>query len=195
MPGPDAEAAALEARPSRRWSPRLLVPAVLLSVAAAAVAVAGDTAPTRLAPALVLAAVSGPLVVADARWRVLPNRIVLPAIGAAAVVLGGAALAAGDAAPLLGGALGGAVLFAGYLAIALAVPGGMGMGDVKLAALLGLVLGAMPWPTWFTGVAAGFVLGAVVALGALVIRRASLHSHVPFGPAMIAGAWLAIALV
>jgi leader peptidase (prepilin peptidase)/N-methyltransferase len=74
----------------------------------------------------------------------------------------------------------------------LAVVGSMGLGDVKLAAVTGLMLGALGWSAVTTGVLAGFVAGAIAAVW-LLIRGASRTSHLAFGPAIIVGAAAAIA--
>jgi leader peptidase (prepilin peptidase)/N-methyltransferase len=79
-----------------------------------------------------------------------------------------------------------------YFLLVLAYPAGMGFGDVKLAGVLGLYLGYLGWPTWFTGWFFGFLLGGVFGILALVFRRASRKTKVPYGPFMIAGALLAI---
>ncbi len=66
------------------------------------------------------------------------------------------------------------------------------MGDVKLAALLGLYLGWLGWDAVVIGAAGGFVVQAVVALCLLATRRIGLRGELPFGPAMLLGAVLAI---
>jgi leader peptidase (prepilin peptidase)/N-methyltransferase len=141
---------------------------------------------------LQLAAAGVLLAVVDLRHRLLPDRVVVPSLGAGALLLAVAA-AAGDAWPQLPrAALAALVLFAAYLALALVSPGGMGMGDVKLAALLGLHLGWLGWGAVVLGAAAGFAVQSVVALGLLATRRVGLRSELPFGPAMLLGALLAL---
>jgi leader peptidase (prepilin peptidase)/N-methyltransferase len=73
---------------------------------------------------------------------------------------------------------------------------GMGFGDVRLAALLGLVLGRLGWNNWLVGLYGGLVLFAVFGLTVAVVRRdrATLKRAYPFGPFMIAGAVLGILL-
>jgi leader peptidase (prepilin peptidase)/N-methyltransferase len=72
--------------------------------------------------------------------------------------------------------------------VALAVPGGLGMGDVKLAALIGLVLGSMGLS--LVGVAAflGIVGGGLAAVGAMAILRYGRKRQIPFGPFLAGGA-------
>jgi leader peptidase (prepilin peptidase)/N-methyltransferase len=130
--------------------------------------------------------------VIDLQHRLLPNRIVVPAIGLGAVLLLIAAVPGRDWSTLLRAALGAVVLFAVFLVLALISPGGLGMGDVKLAGLLGLYLGWMGWGALVVGAAAGFVVQALLALVLLAGRRIGLRGELPFGPAMLAGAALAI---
>jgi leader peptidase (prepilin peptidase) / N-methyltransferase len=144
-------------------------------------------------PAFLLLAVVGVLLaVVDLQHRLLPNRVVLPALAAGTALLLLAAVADGAWDALLRAVLGAAALFAVYLVLALVSPGGLGMGDVKLAALLGLYLGWLGWSAVVLGALAGFVVQAVVALGLLATRRIGLCGELPFGPAMLAGAALVI---
>lgn len=141
---------------------------------------------------LALAGSAALLTVIDLQHRLLPNRVVLPAFGAGAVLLAGAALADQAWDALLRAGAGAAVLFTAFLILALISPRSLGMGDVKLAGLLGLYLGWLGWGLLVLGAAAGFVVQAVVALGLLAARRIGLRAELPFGPAMLLGAALAL---
>ncbi len=144
-------------------------------------------------PAFLFLAVSGVLLaVIDLRRRLLPDRVVVPSIGIGAALLALAGAAGGAWSELLRAGLGAVVLFAVFLVLALISPSGLGMGDVKLAALLGLYLGWLAWGAVVVGAAAGFVVQAVLALALLSGRRIGLRGELPFGPAMLAGAALAI---
>ena len=144
-------------------------------------------------PAFLLLAVAGVLLtVVDLQHRLLPNRVVLPALTGGVVLLLLPALADSAWDQLLRAALGAAALFAAYLVLALVSPGGLGMGDVKLAALLGLYLGWLGWAAVVLGALAGFVVQAAVALALLATRRIGLRGELPFSPAMLAGAALVI---
>ena len=79
-----------------------------------------------------------------------------------------------------------------FLVLALIAPSGLAMGDVKLAALLGLYLGWIGWNAVVIGGATGFVVQAAAALVLLATRRIGLRGELPFGPAMLLGALLAI---
>jgi leader peptidase (prepilin peptidase)/N-methyltransferase len=126
----------------------------------------------------------------DARWRIVPNAIMYPALAVYVVVLVVAQLSGGGVSAVRG--LLGVAAYAGPLfLVALVAPGGMGMGDVKLAALIGLVLGSIGLA--YVGVAAGVGiigggLGAILALTVLGYRR---RQHIPFGPFLAAGAIVA----
>ncbi len=141
---------------------------------------------------LFLAGVAVLLAVIDLQHHLLPNRVVVPsmAIGAGLLLL--AAVPGQEWAALLRAALGGVLLFAVFLVLALISPRSLGMGDVKLSGLLGLHLGWLGWGALVLGAAAGFVIQALLALVLLAGRRTGLRGELPFGPAMLAGAALAI---
>jgi leader peptidase (prepilin peptidase)/N-methyltransferase len=146
-------------------------------------------------PAFLLLAVAGVLLtVLDLQHRLLPNRVVLPTLGAGAALLLLPAVADGSWPALLRAVLGAAALFTAFLLLALVNPRGLGMGDVKLAAVLGLFLGWLGWGALLLGAVAGFVVQAVLALALLAAGRVRRDSDLPFGPAMLAGAALVIAL-
>jgi leader peptidase (prepilin peptidase)/N-methyltransferase len=87
-----------------------------------------------------------------------------------------------------------ALLAGGYFALAKAYPGGLGLGDVKLAGLLGLYLGWLGWRPVLVGTFAGFLLGGLLGVALLAARRAHRRTAIPFGPFMLAGALLALFL-
>jgi leader peptidase (prepilin peptidase) / N-methyltransferase len=118
----------------------------------------------------------------------LPNVIVLPSYPILAVLLTAAALVSHDPAALVRAVVGGSVSFALYYATALAFPGGMGFGDVKLAGVVGGMLAFVSYPVLLVGVAVAFLLGAATGLLAMATGRATRKSTVPFGPFMLAGA-------
>jgi leader peptidase (prepilin peptidase)/N-methyltransferase len=68
----------------------------------------------------------------------------------------------------------------------------MGFGDVKLALLLGLYLGWLGWSSLAVGAFAGFLLGGIVGAALMLARRANRKTRMPFGPYMLAGAFLAV---
>lgn len=143
---------------------------------------------------LYFAAISIALAAIDLDTHRLPNIIVLPAYGVLAALLGGAAIATGDVESAARAAAGAGILFGGYLVLALISPRGMGMGDVKLAGVIGLVLGWFGWAALAVGTLAAFLLGGLVGIALILTRRASRSTGIPFGPWMLGGAWVGILL-
>lgn len=141
---------------------------------------------------LFLAGVGVLLTVIDVQHKLLPNRVVLPSIGIGAALLTVAAWGTGDWPAVLRGVVAAVVLFVVFFALVLISPRSIGMGDAKLAALLGLYLGWLGWEFVLLGIAAGFVVQALLAVLLLVTRRIGLKGELPFGPAMLVGAALVI---
>lgn len=141
---------------------------------------------------LYLAAVSIALALIDLDVHRLPNAIVLPSYIVGIALLGTASIVTGNYDALLRGGIGLAVLWVVYLLLALVYPGGMGFGDVKLAGVLGLFLGYLGWGALAVGGFAAFLLGGIFAVGLLITKRANRKSGIPFGPWMLAGAWIGI---
>ncbi|HWH32321.1 MAG TPA: A24 family peptidase, partial [Egibacteraceae bacterium] len=98
----------------------------------------------------------------------------------------------GDAAAALRVVLGGAAAGGALLALALATPRGMGMGDVKLAAFIGAGLGALGWAEVVVGVFGGFLIGGVAGIGLLATKLRRRSDHIPFGPYLAAGAFVSL---
>ena len=125
----------------------------------------------------------------DLRHRIIPNRIVYPSFPIFAVSILAADLAGvGLDAPRA--ALGMLAFGGALLVVALVSPRGMGMGDVKLAGLIGLVLGSLGLRFVAVGAGVGIVLGGVGAIVAL-IAGVSRKQALPFGPFLAAGAAVA----
>jgi leader peptidase (prepilin peptidase)/N-methyltransferase len=122
----------------------------------------------------------------------LPDAIVLPSYPVLALLLAGPALWQHDYWSLLRAAIGCAVLYGSYLALALAYPQGMGFGDVKLAGLIGAVLGWLGYSALLVGAFSAFVLGGVAAFAVIASRRGTGKTPLPFGPFMLTGAALAL---
>jgi leader peptidase (prepilin peptidase) / N-methyltransferase len=132
------------------------------------------------------------LAVVDLEVKRLPDALVLPAYPGAAVLLAICSAATGDGSALLRAAAcaGGGVAFFLVAALASPVADGLGLGDVKLAGVLGALLGWLGWYEAVMGLLTGFVIGGLVAMLLLVLRRVRRSGSVPLGPAMLAGAYL-----
>ena len=183
--------------PAEDGAPRARdVPAGLVGVTSAVVL--GALA-ARVHPALVLlaacalAAGAVPLGFIDVAVQRLPDVLTAAAYAAtAAFLLLAAAAGAGRWSDMARAALGGLALAGVYFALLLISPSGMGLGDVKLAASLGTLLAWFGWRLLVLGGFAGFLLAAVYSIVLLAAGRATRKQHIPFGPFMIAGTFLAV---
>jgi len=141
---------------------------------------------------LYFASISVALAGIDLDTHRLPNAIVLPAYPVLAVLLVAGSAFLNEYSPLWTAAIGGAALFAAYFLMALVYPGGMGFGDVKLAGVIGIVLGFLGWGPLVVGSFSAFILGGVFGIALMITKRAGRKSGIPFGPWMLAGAWVGI---
>ncbi len=148
----------------------------------------------QLAPFLIFATASVVLCIVDLVEKRLPNVIVLPTTAVVLVSLALAAVVDDHLEALFGALLGGTVFFSVYLVLVLVSPNGIGMGDVKLSVMIGLALGYLGWSTVLLGLFAGFLVGGIISLLALAVRKVTLGSSIPFGPSMLLGAFIAILL-
>ncbi|MFD6263574.1 prepilin peptidase [Micromonospora chalcea] len=143
-------------------------------------------------PALLLIAATGlVLAVTDVTALRLPDPLV------AVVALGGGlglTAASGEPRRLAVAAAGATISFIGYALLALLPRARLGFGDVKLAAALGLPLGWLGWPALRLGLLLPHVLAGVAVLVLLAAGRVRRDTPVPFGPAILGGAWLAAVL-
>lgn len=174
-----------------RFAPGLVAPAV---GAVGFVGPAGDRIATVLilAAYLYLAAASIALALIDSVHHRLPNVIVLPAYGVGVVLLGAASFFQHQVDHFFIGLACAGGLFAFYLLLAVVSRRGMGLGDVKLAGVLGLFLGFLGLDAVLVATMAAFVFGGVYGCILLATRRARRSSAVAFGPWMLAGTWLAV---
>jgi leader peptidase (prepilin peptidase)/N-methyltransferase len=124
----------------------------------------------------------------------LPDRVTFPTAAVCAVSLVADAAVVGSWGALVR-ALAAAVAAFALAAAARAIsPDALGLGDVKLLGLLGLLLGWFGWGVLLTGVFLGLLVGAAVSLVLLATRRAGWRTALPFGPPLLIGAVLALAL-
>ncbi|GIM89333.1 prepilin peptidase [Paractinoplanes toevensis] len=167
-------------------------PLVEAGTAALFVAVAAKFGWSWELPAyLYLAAVSIALAAIDIDLMRLPDKIVLPSYAVAPLLLLPAVIAEHSWDAAVRGLIAAVLLYAGYWILAV-LPKGMGGGDVKLAPLLGLYLGWLGWSSVVVGAFAGFLLGGVAGVLLMAAKLATRRSRIPFGPYMLAGAFLAV---
>lgn len=168
----------------RAISPRYPIIEALTAALAVAVVLTRHS-DHAIALGLLLIAGLVPVTLIDLEHRIIPNKITLPA-ALGAIALGAALNPRGLPEQLIAGAgAGGFLLF-----FALAYPRGMGMGDVKLAAVLGLFLGRSVAVAILVAVLVGTVVGAAVM--ARVGVRSGRRTAVPFGPFLAFGGVVAL---
>ena len=141
---------------------------------------------------LYLAAAGIALSMIDIDLKRLPDAIVLPSYAVVAVLLTVAAAGAGDWWPLGRAAIGGTALFAFYFGLAFAYPAGMGFGDVKLAGVLGALMGYLSWSALIVSTFGAFLSGALAGIALIVTSRGGRKTAIPFGPFMIAAALVTV---
>jgi leader peptidase (prepilin peptidase)/N-methyltransferase len=125
----------------------------------------------------------------------LPDRVTYPAaaVCSAAFLVDAAVLGSwGALARALAATAAAFVVGAGVSALS---PAALGFGDVKLLGLLGLVLGWFGWGVLLAGVFLGLLAGGLVSVVLLATRRAGWRTALPFGPPLLVGAVLALALM
>jgi len=164
---------------STRW---WRLPAAAVLAAIALVAVGPDP---RALPLVYLAAVTPTLCAIDALERRLPNSLVLPGYLVAAAGIVAHWIVSGEFSTVA--VVSGVLYF--VVMLAFAVAGGMGMGDVKLAGVLGISAGLVSATAAVVSPLVAFVLGGIAAIGAL---RGGRGASIPFGPFLLAGFWVAV---
>lgn len=174
------------------WRGRMTTAAATFALSALLAWRFGVTA--ELPAYVLLGVIAIPLARIDVVHHLLPNRLVGPLLVVGLVLLGFAALATGASGDLLRGAAGSAILFIFYVILALTSKNGLGMGDVKLAAPLGLYLGYLGWSQLFYGGALAFVAGGLASAVIIAKNRGVKPREVAYGPSMLA-AGLAVILV
>lgn len=174
------------ARNSSRWLTSGLHP--LLAILGGAGAAIWAQSVLELVVLALIALASALLITVDLAAHRLPNAIVAPPYPVVAGCWALLGVLEEDYSGLWRALLAGAGLAAAYLVLALISPSGLGLGDVKLAGLIGLVLGWYGWEHVLTGTIAAFVLGGLFALVLLASSKADRRTHLPFGPWMVAGA-------
>jgi leader peptidase (prepilin peptidase)/N-methyltransferase len=156
----------------------------LCAVLAVAVVLVKHSA-VDIALGLTLVAVLVPVALIDLEHQIIPNKLMLPA-ALLAIAIGLALHPSGVPQQLIAGAAAG-----GFLVVfALAYPRGMGMGDVKLAAVLGLFLGRSAAVALLSGIFLATFVGVVV-LARVGIERGR-KTRIPFGPFLAIGGLIAL---
>lgn len=133
------------------------------------------------------------LAVIDWRTRLLPYVLVAPSYAVVGVLVLLVGVLEGDVDVLVRATAGWLGSFAVFYLLNLVSPRGMGYGDVRLSGVLGMALGAVGWAELVLGMYAGFLIGGVLGLVLAVLGVVDRKAY-PFGPFMLAGAVLGVAL-
>lgn len=152
-----------------------------------------------LAPALVAYLVSFSAMLAitiiDARHYVIPTRLVYPTWLFAVAVLASTAVAQDRMDQLFSAVAGAFIAWAFFAVVWLIHPRGMGFGDVRLALLVGLLLGWFSLGTVMRGLLVSLILSAVTGLIVIALRLRGPKDAIPFGPFLTIGAAATILLI
>lgn len=144
-------------------------------------------------PLLYFVTMSIALALIDLDTHTLPNKIVLPSYAIVAGLLVIASALEADWARLLTAGLGMIILFGFYFLLAMISPRGMGFGDVKLAGVIGMLLGWLGWAPLAVGGFSAFLLGGLFSILLIATKRVGRKGGIPFGPWMLAGAFVGVA--
>ncbi|MFI7588890.1 prepilin peptidase [Spongisporangium articulatum] len=166
--------------------------AVSFAAVAGWVAGPGDVTLWVLPALLYLVAVCIALAAIDLEHYRLPDALTLPSYGVGLVLLVLPSVADDQLSALLRALACGAGFWLCYFLLWFLYPQGMGFGDVKFSGVLGLYLGWFGVGQAFVGWMAGFVLGGVLGITLMALGLATRKSQIPFGPYMIAGAWVGL---
>jgi prepilin signal peptidase PulO-like enzyme (type II secretory pathway) len=126
----------------------------------------------------------------DFKHYLIPDKIIYPAI-AATLIFNFQLQSYGESLASLGLSILSAVGAAGFfLAIVLISRGKwMGVGDIKLAFLMGILLG---FPNILVALFLAFLIGAIIGIGLILSSKKTLKSEVPFGPFLVTGTFIAL---
>jgi leader peptidase (prepilin peptidase) / N-methyltransferase len=167
--------------------------AELTAALALAIVAARATSGWELAALAWLVLIAVPLAHIDVAVQRLPDQLTAAAFTGALALLTVAALAGHQPGRLARATIAAAALACFYLALCLLWPGGMGLGDAKIAASVGLALGWISWGALCTGTFTGFALAAVYGGALITAGKASRSSQLALGPFVLIGALAAIA--
>ncbi len=145
-----------------------------------------------LAPFCVFFALLVVTSVTDLSHRLVPRRLVYPAL---LVIIPLLVMAAGvdhEWYHLPGAAIGGVVSFIAFFTVWFLVPRGMGFGDVRLAGVIGMTVGWLNLLHVYVAFLSGFILGMLLGVALMGLFSSGRRTRIPFAPALSAGAVIAV---
>ena len=141
---------------------------------------------------IVLISVGVPLSIMDIISRRLPNVLTSALFVLSAIIISISGIVDHASSRVISSFIDSLVLSISFLIVSFATRGGMGMGDVKLSAGIGLIAGFYGTQTLFLSTLLSFILGALVGVALLLLRKGNLKTTLPFGPFMIIGQLVAM---
>ncbi len=168
-----------------------VAPLAVVSAGACAVVAAVTGVRPEVVVWLLLVPAGVLLAVVDVASRRLPDVLILALAVGVLALLGIAALLPGAGGSWMSALFGSFIVGACSLVVFL-VSRGFGFGDVKLALLLGAVLGWYGWPVVVVGMFAGYLFGALYGMALVFAGRAGRRARIAFGPFLLAGAFVGV---
>ena len=141
---------------------------------------------------ITLISVGVPLSMMDIISRRLPNVLTSALFVLSAIIISISGIVDHASSRVISSFIDSLVLSISFLIVSFATRGGMGMGDVKLSAGIGLIAGFYGTQTLFLSTLLSFTLGALVGVALLLLRKGNLKTTLPFGPFMIIGQLVAM---
>ena len=141
---------------------------------------------------IVLISVGVPLSIMDIISRRLPNPLNFALFVLSAIIISISGIVDHAISRVISSFSDSLVLSISFLIVSFATRGGMGMGDVKLSAGIGVIAGFYGTQTLFLSTFLSFILGALVGVALLLLRKGNLKTTLPFGPFMIIGQLVAM---
>ena len=141
---------------------------------------------------ITLISVGVPLSMMDIISRRLPNVLTSALFVLSAIIISISGIVDHASSRVISSFIDSLVLSISFLIVSFATRGGMGMGDVKLSAGIGLIAGFYGTQTLFLSTFLSFILGALVGVALLLLRKGNLKTALPFGPFMIIGQLVAM---
>jgi leader peptidase (prepilin peptidase)/N-methyltransferase len=148
----------------------------------------------QLAPLLVFLIVGGQLSLIDLRSHRLPNRLIVICTAGILALQITYCLATGTISALAQSGLTVGKIFTAYVLLYILSRGQLGMGDVKFAIPVGLIIGWFQPNAWLISLLLTFLLAGLIGLIGLISRKLDRKSHIPFGPLMYIGSLLTLLL-
>ncbi len=145
-----------------------------------------------LAPFCVFFAMLVAISFTDLSHRLVPRRLLYPALALIVPLLVGASALDHTWHDLTGSVIAGVIAFGLFFAVWWFIPRGMGFGDVRLAGVIGITIGYLSLLHAYVAFLAGFIVGMVFGVVVMVISSSGRKTRIPFAPSLAVGAVIAV---